>query len=610
MFLPCIVNILKRKPFLAGLALGLLALSGCPTETPGDQDSGLPLAAPPAVQITARDQALVVTWTRVVALQGVDPTYTVYYGTSSNPDNAAKWPELITPGETNPNLVTVTINKLPNSDAPLINGVTYYVWVRCNYQGFGESNFCPTAYGMPVPPPAVVGDLSISPGDGMLQLSWEPVEYAVEYEVHHLAGEDAATDPPEETNAAMQKVPNAGAVLLGLATAQTYTIWVRASNTAGKSPGWQKGEGKPAAPTGVPAKPPAALNIIPGDGKFSVSWSPLVGVPQYKVWYGTEDNFDTAEELPDPVPAAAGTISTEINGLNNGVLYYVWVKSSNSAGESKTAVTASATPQPKPPINFDDINFVLGYATAEYPWAQDIPPSVLTGPDGWPGRDRQTRVQEMAIGNLYTDGALWYFRKKYEPEIDFSLIFGGYIEGPIHPGPVTIGYITTISKYSGERSLILSMKGDKLKLFFDEIAEIMHTGRGNSGTRYWALMSGEVRYTIQYPRVPEGTDELPSEERQKYYYGRIKEGSLTIHGVPIDDNRTYRIATTLPLLETYLTLYQHSFDRRPLPDYHFYYAIMEYIYDKGYITPYLDGRIKLEGGVPLPPPWIPGDWVE
>jgi hypothetical protein len=37
---------------------------------------------------------------------------------------------------------------------------------------------------------------------------------------------------------------------------------------------------------------------------------------------------------------------------------------------------------------------------------------------------------------------------------------------------------------------------------------------------------------------------------------------------------------------------------------------MEYIYDKGYITPYLDGRIKLEGGIPLPPPWTPGDWVE
>jgi hypothetical protein len=540
--------------FLAGLALGLLALTGCPQETGGDQDSGLPLSAPSAVQITARNQALVVTWTRVVALQDVDPTYTVYYGTSSNPDNAAKWPETIRPSETSPNLVTVTIDKLPNRDDPLINGVIYYVWVSCNYAGFGESPLCPTVYGMPVPPPAVVGELSVSAGDGMLQLSWEPVEYAVEYEVHHLSGASDAADPPEETNATMQKVPSEGAVLLGLATGQTYTVWVRASNTAGKSASWQRGAGAPVAPTGVPSRPPVALTIIPGDGKLSVSWAPIAGVPQYKVWYGTGALADAAELL-DAVPAAALTVSAEITGLANGTLYTVWVKSANSIGTSKTAATASATPKPKPPINFDDINFVLGYATAEYPWAQDIPPSIFTGPNGWPGQDRQTRVQEMAIGNLYTDGALWYFRKKYEPGIDFSLLFGGYIEGPIHPGSITTGYINVISKYSGERSLILSMKGDKLKLFFDEIAAIMHTGHGNSGTRYWALMSKEVRYTIEYPRAPSLTEEAPSEERQMYYYGRIKAGTLTIHGVPIDDARTYRIATTLPMLETYLALY-------------------------------------------------------
>jgi hypothetical protein len=333
-----------------------------------------------------------------------------------------------------------------------------------------------------------------------------------------------------------------------------------------------------------------------------------VGVPQYKVWYGTGAIGDAAE-LEEAVPAAALTVSAEITGLANGTLYTIWVKSANSVGTSSTATTASATPQPKPPINFEDVNFVLGYATGEYPWVQDIPPSIFTGPNGWPGQDRQTRVQEMAIGDLYTDGALWYFRKKYEPNIDFSLLFGGYIEGPIHPGPITTGNINTISKYSGERSLILSMKGEHLKLFFDEIAAIMHTGHGNSGTRYWALMSKEVRYTIEYPRAPSLTEEAPSEERQKYYYGRIKAGTLTIHGEPINDARTYRIATTLPMLETYLALYQYSFDRRPLEDYRFIYAIEEYIYDKGYITPYLDGRIKLEGGIPLPPPWTPGDWV-
>jgi hypothetical protein len=594
---------------VAIIASALLMLTGCPPESGGDQNSGPPLAAPPSLQITARDQALIVTWTRVVALQGIDPTYTVYYGTSSNPDNAAAWPTPITPSESSPNLVTVTLDRQPTNDAPLVNGITYYVWVTCTYEGFGESALCPTATGMPVPPPAAVGVLDISAGEGMLQIAWEAVHYAGEYEVHHVSGDTPLPSPPEESYLTMQKVSSAGAVLLGLATGQTYTVWVRASNTAGKSATWQRGAGSPTAPTAVPARPPLSLDVIPGDGKLSLSWPPLVGVPEYKVWYGTGGSIAAATELSEAVPTAATTVTADITGLTNGTSYTIWVKSSNSIGVSVQAVTASATPQPKPPINFDDLNFVLGYATGEYTWVQDIPPSILTGPDGWPGRDRQPRVQEMAIGNLYTDGSLWYFRKTYDPTIDFVLLYGGYIEGAIHPGPITTGYINMISKYSGERSLILSMRGDKLKLFFDEIAAIMHTGRGNSGTRYWALMSKEVRYTIQYPRAPEGTVEAPSEERQRYYYGRIKAGSLTIHGEPIDDARTYRIATTLPMLETYLALYQYSFDRRSLPDYHFIFALEEYIYDKGYITPYLDGRIKLEGGVPLPPPWTPGDWV-
>jgi hypothetical protein len=41
----------------------------------------------------------------------------------------------------------------------------------------------------------------------------------------------------------------------------------------------------------------------------------------------------------------------------------------------------------------------------------------------------------------------------------------------------------------------------------------------------------------------------------------------------------------------------------------FYRAVAEYIYDKNKITPLLDGRIKIEGGVPLPPPWADSTWI-
>jgi hypothetical protein len=597
----------KRKSsasFLAAIIAALLALTGCPQETGSDSASDLPLSPPLVVQITANDQALVLQWTKVAAFQGVDPTYTVYYGTSSNPEKAGKWPQPVEPSETN--LMKAILTGLSNH-------LTYYVWVSCNYAGFGESPLCPTAYGMPVPAPASVVNLVVTPGDGMLQLSWDEVEDAFTYEVHNQLGENTAVAPPTETAADMQTVSVPGAVLLGLTTGQTYTVWVRASNTAGKSPDWQKGAGRPAAATGIPIRPPQApLSVTPGDEKLSVSWTPLVGVPQYKVWYGTSNNFDAATPLAEPVPTAAALVSAEITGLTNNTLYYIWVKSSNSVGESTNATSATGTPQPKPPIDRTNLEFLLGYATAEYPWAQAVPPSVFTGPDGWPSTDRLSRVQETAIGDLFTDGGLWYARKLFPEEtIDFAYLNGGAIEGGFTAGKkITHAAITLImqSAAKSDKYILLSMTGAALKLFFHEVAStIPHTGRGSGSTGEFGMVSKEVRYTLQYPKAPEGTGELPSEDRSRYYYGRIKPGTLKFNGEDIVDSRVYRIVTSDWCHTAYIEMFKNATDvvATTIP---YYFGVEEYIYDKVNVTPYLDGRVKIEGGIPLPPPWTPGDW--
>jgi hypothetical protein len=305
-------------------------------------------------------------------------------------------------------------------------------------------------------------------------------------------------------------------------------------------------------------------------------------------------------------------VGAEILGLTNNTLYYVWVKSANSMGVSSTFATASGTPQPKPPIDRSDTNFVLGYATAEFPWAQSVPPSALTGPNGIPGADRLTRVQETAIGNLFTDGGLWYARKHFPQEsIDFAYLNGGAIEGGFIAGKtITHAAMTTIMQSSArsDNYVIFSLTGAKLKEFLHEVAStIPHTGRGSGSTGEFGMVSKELRYTLQYPKPPEGTTELPSEERSRYYYGRIKPGTLKFNGEDVDDARTYRIVTSDWCHHAYLTTFQYAFDvtSTSIP---YYYGVEEYIYDKVNVTPYLDGRVKIEGGVPLPPPWTPGDW--
>jgi hypothetical protein len=132
---------------------------------------------------------------------------------------------------------------------------------------------------------------------------------------------------------------------------------------------------------------------------------------------------------------------------------------------------------------------------------------------------------------------------------------------------------------TADRILLLSLTGAQLKQFFgvtasdtpvpNSVAALTHMGRGGGGTGEFGAVSKEIKYTIEYPKPPAGTEPPADFNKDLYYHGRIKAGTLKFNGADIDDSRTYRICTT---------------------DYN------------------VNGRIKLEGGVPLPPPWVNSSW--
>jgi hypothetical protein len=361
-------------------------------------------------------------------------------------------------------------------------------------------------------------------------------------------------------------------------------------------------------------------------------------VPSYNLYYGTENDFSKATVFPAGkaiIPANAPTVSADITGLDNGTAYYVWVQSWNSQsnkGNSPYSESATGTPLAKDPINFSNLQFVLGQAAAEYIFAQELPPSVFF-PEGRPNTDRLTRVQETALGNLFTDGAAWYIRNKLEKNIDFVFLNGGYIDNALPKGTITVGTFSSIVQPDSrmvDKFILLTFSGADLKKFFEEVAAriddegdvagVAHTGRGGPhNTGFFGVVSREVRYTIQYYKPPEGTTEISSEAAEPYYHGFIKPGTLKILDrtsntyVDIADTQTYRICTTDYLAAgayfTKLAPGLGSTDRE-LIDTFFWRGVAEYIYDQGTITPALDGRIKVEGGVPLPSPWVPGDLIK
>ena len=127
------------------------------------------------------------------------------------------------------------------------------------------------------------------------------------------------------------------------------------------------------------------------------------------------------------------------------------------------------------------------------------------------------------------------------------------------------------------------------------------------------MVSKEVQYTIQYYKPPEASTIISGDvddDAQAYYRGIIKPGTLTINGTPVTDGAVYRICTTDELATgSYYTTLAEAAGKKPI-DTLFWHAVAEYIYDQAVVTPKLDGRIKLEGGVPLPSPWVPGDRIK
>ena len=599
----------------------LLGFAACETGTDSGGSKNSPLLpAPLVVQATPKDGGLLLQWTKVAPAQSIIPTYEVWGGTSATIKNAEKWKD-VRPGDSQ--LVQADITGL-------VNDVPYYYWVKAIFGGLGEGT-SPTGTGIPVPPPlrdiAALNDfrtsLRIYAGEGMLELHWDAADHAVNYEVFYKQNSSESTPPAD---AALLTIPTLGTVISsmqggmtvisGLANNTPVKVWVRAANTAGVS-GWAEGNETPQAAGSAPAAAPVIKTVTPGEGKLTLVWDQVQAVPSYKIFYNTQDNSGGAAEFGSLIPADSPEVRAELTGLVNDTRYYVWVQSHNSQGDSGFSQAAFGTPLAKPAIQWSKLNFELGTASAEFPFAHDLPDSAFW-PGGRPYTDRLTRVRETALMNLFADGAAWYIRKTYpEENIDFVFINGGYVDNVLAKGPVTVGSLSSIvgSGNRNDKFFILDLTGAQLKQFFDEAALAPHTGRGSANTGFFGIVSKEVRYTLQYPKPPATGTAIPESELAYYYAARIKPGTLKVkrHNSntyeDINEAETYRMVTTDYNASGvwYLVPALHGTNKRSI-DTFFWRGVGEYIYDQGTVSPATDGRIGIEGGVPLSPPWTPGDW--
>ncbi|MDR1952340.1 MAG: 5'-nucleotidase C-terminal domain-containing protein [Elusimicrobiota bacterium] len=187
--------------------------------------------------------------------------------------------------------------------------------------------------------------------------------------------------------------------------------------------------------------------------------------------------------------------------------------------------------------------------------------------------NRLPRYQETALGNLIADSNVWYFKTVYHQQIDFAFHNGGNIRAAIPKGPISQEQILTTIPFENYL-FIVSLKGSDIIELFNFIASIP---QGSGG---FAQVSKEVRYTIDY-----------SDGK-----GRLKD--LTINGAPVDPNKIYRFCTNDYILRggdgyEVMKRAKDPFNTSLLLS----YVLVEYVKAQKIITPVIDGRLKVIGGV-------------
>jgi len=185
--------------------------------------------------------------------------------------------------------------------------------------------------------------------------------------------------------------------------------------------------------------------------------------------------------------------------------------------------------------------------------------------------NRLTRYQETAIGNAICDANVAYFRTIANQQIDFAFHNGGNIRAELPKGPVTREQILSILPFENYL-YIVSLKGSEILELFDFIATIP---QGNGG---FPQFSGDVRYTLDVPNK--------------------KISNLTIGGAPVDPNRTYRFCTndyTLGGGDGYAVMKKarDPYNTSLLLS----FVVTEVLKQVKTVTPYLDGRMTIIGGV-------------
>ena len=214
-------------------------------------------------------------------------------------------------------------------------------------------------------PPGAPDSVTVTRGDGTLDVSWPAVDGATSYNVN------TSDDGKASWSRAMSGVSGTSATLTGVTNSATYVVAVQAVNSNGGG-GWRNsadaGPYTPPTPTPTPPATPSSVSVTRGDGTLTASWPAVDGADSYHVTYSADGGGSWSL-------AAFDHTSTSITiSVSNGDSYVVGVRAKNAAGGSgwrnspSSAPYTPPTPTPSPPATPSSVTVTRGDGTLTASW--------------------------------------------------------------------------------------------------------------------------------------------------------------------------------------------------------------------------------------------------
>ncbi len=167
-----------------------------------------------------------------------------------------------------------------------------------------------------------VSGVTATPGNGLVTLSWNPVDQATSYNVYYSTNPNVAPTAVSNLVGTQSQMGlyNTSTQITGLTNGTTWYFVVTAVTTNGESSPSTTVSATPSSTnTGTSGSGVTSVNAVKvGAGQVTVSWGAVSGAISYNVYYDTNASVNTSSPSIQNITGTTTTISS----LATGLTYY------------------------------------------------------------------------------------------------------------------------------------------------------------------------------------------------------------------------------------------------------------------------------------------------